>query len=165
MCWEVTKLESKDRIAQEMPNTLSNFLCDDLASSSTFMEQLKFGVCKWELNFMQKANQSIQMYLSLIQYKSHEIVCNLGVTFSVDLTPQSTSKNLKYSSQGPLIWIGNTLIVQMPIPDQDPINNLQCTKILVTLGLNFDHVGINSAKTCVLVWVLKREGMSSYDKI
>lgn len=40
-------------------------------------------------------------------------------------------------------------MVEVPIPNQGPIGNLQGTRFLIMLGLNFDQVGTNSAmKTC-----------------
>ena len=47
------------------------------------------------------------------------------------------------------------LIVEVLIPNQDPIGNLQGTKLSTWLGLNFDQVGINSAMTHVMLLSVK----------
>ena len=36
------------------------------------------------------------------------------------------------------------VIVEVPIPDQDPVGNLEGTKISITLGLNSNQVGTKS---------------------
>ena len=47
------------------------------------------------------------------------------------------------------------IIVEAPIPNHDPIGNLQGTRMSSLLGLNFDQVKINSAMTHVLVLSVK----------
>ena len=42
-------------------------------------------------------------------------------------------------------------IVEVPILDHDPVGNLHSTRILIRLGLSFDHAKTNSAMTHVLV--------------
>ena len=51
-------------------------------------------------------------------------------------------------------WMRGTLIcdiVEMPIPDHDPIGNLQSTIILFTWDLSFNQAGTNRTMTHVLV--------------
>ena len=43
-------------------------------------------------------------------------------------------------------------IVEVPIPDHDPIDNLHGIEILIKLGLKFDEAQTNSAMTHVLVF-------------
>ena len=43
------------------------------------------------------------------------------------------------------------IMVEVSIHDHAPIGNLQVTKILIKLRLNFDPVGTNSAMTHVMV--------------
>ena len=50
----------------------------------------------------------------------------------------------------PLDYSGN-YIVEVPIPDKDPIGNVQGTGILIRLRLNFNQAGTNSAMTHILV--------------
>ena len=45
----------------------------------------------------------------------------------------------------------HSLIVEAPIPDHVPINNLLGTGILIKLGLNFNWAATNSAMPHVLV--------------
>ena len=52
-------------------------------------------------------------------------------------------------------WMRGTficVIVEAPIPNQDPIGNLQDTRISISLRLTFDQIGINSIITYVLVF-------------
>jgi hypothetical protein len=47
------------------------------------------------------------------------------------------------------------IVVKAPIPNHDSMGNLQGTRILIRLGLNFDQVIINSVMACVLVLSFK----------
>ena len=57
----------------------------------------------------------------------------------------------KGTFQHKMCLLFNYIIVEMPIPNQDSIDNLQGTGILIKLGLNFDQAKTNSAMIHILV--------------